>query len=80
MIGVQNIVNGGSSGGPLISVDEPGSFLGIGNQRPDDLTIAVANEMHDEEARGATYITVDHPAVIATYLQFVLSRYAGLVC
>jgi hypothetical protein len=31
MIGVQNIVNGGSSGGPLISLnDDHGSFMGIG--------------------------------------------------
>jgi hypothetical protein len=39
------------------------------------LMTAVANEMHENEARGSTYITVDHPAVIATYLQFVLPRY-----
>ena len=35
----------------------------------------MANEMHDDQARGATYITVDHPAVIATYLHFVVPRY-----
>jgi len=30
MIGVQNVVNSGTSGGPLISAsDEPGSFMGI---------------------------------------------------
>ena len=30
-IGVQNVVNGGNSGGPLISMDdEPGTFMGIG--------------------------------------------------
>jgi len=30
-IGVQNVVNHGSSGGPLISMDdEPGTFMGIG--------------------------------------------------
>jgi hypothetical protein len=31
MIGVQNLVNGGSSGGPLIwDNDDDGSFMGIG--------------------------------------------------
>jgi hypothetical protein len=33
--------------------------------------------MHDDVARGSTYITVDHPAVIATYLQLVIPRYTG---
>jgi hypothetical protein len=39
------------------------------------LTIAVAVESHENKPRGSSYITVDHPAVIATYLQFILPRY-----
>lgn len=35
MIGVQNIVTPGSSGGPLISIDdEDGRFMGLGVRSP----------------------------------------------
>lgn len=38
--------------------------------------IAISYELHEgRQARGATYMTVDNPVVIATYLHFVLPKY-----
>jgi hypothetical protein len=40
------------------------------------LIIAIAYELHQgQHVRGATYITVDNPIIIATYLQFILPKY-----
>ena len=34
ILGVQNIIQNGSSGGPLISSDDPNAFIGIGTTPP----------------------------------------------
>ena len=40
------------------------------------LIIAIAYELHQgQHVRGATYITVDNPIIIATYLHFILPKY-----
>ena len=80
MIGVQTVASKGLSGGPLIAcLDEPGSFLGIGRLVLWSANIASSLERHEENNEqyftGVSHTSVDNPAVIAMYLQFILPRY-----
>lgn len=78
MIGVQNVVNAGVSGAPLISAsDDPESFMGIGNNFLEcEFTIANNTTLWGPtEALGTKFTSVDHPLVIAMYLHLIIPLY-----
>jgi hypothetical protein len=84
VIGVQNVAGTGTSGSPLIRMeDDADSFTGIRMCVVRVSNVVSGGVQHGTGVRkseigalmGVNYITVEHPLVISMYLQFVLPRY-----
>lgn len=81
VIGVQLVGNQGLSGGPLISYnDESNTFMGVGIPLFGHVDEAISTDAAGDENGvnflGTSFLTVDHPAITAIYLHFILPRYS----